>query len=94
MRADVERHHRLEFENVLRAVVRPEAEIGIALERQDGEIADRILQFFRDVRLVGLAPVGDGLVVLFGGDDLLGVRGRSRRQTHRKQRRDVMPKRG
>jgi len=60
----MDRDHRLEFEDVLRAVVRPDAEVGVVLEGQDGEIADGILRFLRDGVLVGLARVGDGLVVV------------------------------
>jgi hypothetical protein len=56
----MDRDHRLEFEDVLRAVVRPDTEVGVVLERQDGKIADRILRFLGDIRFVGLA---DGIVV-------------------------------
>ena len=87
IRVEMDRDHRLEFENVLRAVVRPEPEVGVVLKRQD-EVADRILRFFRDRRLVGFADgiVGDGLVVV--GLRLLGVRGRAGEQRGPNQSRE------
>src|SRR5208283_6149561 len=33
---------------------RPDVEVGVVLERQDSEIADRILRLLSDIRLVGL----------------------------------------
>ena len=78
----MDRDHRLEFEYILRAVMRPKAEVGVVLEGQDGEVANRILRFLRDIRRIGLA---DGVVVdarasrlvVVGRRRLLGVRGRT-----------------
>ena len=69
----MDRDHRLEFENVLRSVVRPDAEVGVVLERQDGEIADRIFRFLGDVVLVGL---WDAIVVDARAGRLVRVRRR------------------
>ena len=44
VRVEMDRDHRLEFQDVLRALVRPHLEVGVVLQRQDGEIADRILR--------------------------------------------------
>ena len=77
----MDRDHRLEFEDVLRALVRPDAEVGVVLERQDGEIADRILQFPGDIILGRFA---DGVVIDapgFVGGRLLGVRGSAGEET-------------
>ena len=79
---EMDRDHRLEFEYILRAVMRPKAEVGEVLEGQDGEVANRILRFLRDIRRIGLA---DGVVVdarasrlvAVGRRRLLGVRGRT-----------------
>ena len=51
----MDRDHRLELEDVLRAFVRPDVEVGVVLERQDSEIADRILRFLGNIILVRLA---------------------------------------
>ena len=79
----MDRDHRLEFEDVLRAVVRPNAEVGVVLEGQDSEVANRIFRFLRDIRRIGLA---DSIVVdarasrlgVVWRRRLLGVRGRRR----------------
>src|SRR5271165_718296 len=76
---------------LLRAVVRPEAEVGVVLERQDRKIADRILGFLRDIRLVGLV---DCFVVdarAFVGRRLLGVGWRDGQLTSREQGREPKP---
>src|SRR5208337_4220867 len=70
---EMDRDHRLEFEDVLCALVRPDVEVGVVLERQDGEIADRILRLLGDIRLVGL---GDGIVVDARAGRLVRVRRR------------------
>ena len=78
---EMDRDHRLEFEDVLRAFVRPNAEIGVVLERQDGEIADRILRLPRNIILARLA---DGIVIDtrgFVGRRLLGVGGSAGEET-------------
>jgi hypothetical protein len=77
----MDRDHRLEFEDVLLAFVRPDVEVGVVLERQDGEIADRILRFPGDIILVRLA---DGIVIDARGflrRRLLRVRGSADEET-------------
>jgi hypothetical protein len=69
----MDRHHRLEFKDVLRALVRPDVQVGVVLERQDGEIADRILRLLGDIRLVSFA---EGVVVNAGAGRLVLVRRR------------------
>jgi hypothetical protein len=84
----MDRHHRLEFENVLRAVMPPDAEVGVVLEGQHGEIADRILRLPGDIILVRLA---DGIVIeapRIIGRGLLGVRGSAGEKAGRSQSRE------
>jgi hypothetical protein len=68
----VKRNHRLDIKNFLRAVMWPDAEIGVALEGETVEIADRILQFLGEVGCAVAAarigrPVRGRLLGLRGG---------------------------
>ena len=41
---DMKRNHRLDIEDFLRPAMRPDAEIGVALEGNADQVTDRILQ--------------------------------------------------
>jgi hypothetical protein len=70
----MDRDHRLEFEDVLRAFVRPDVKVGVVLEWRDGEIADGIPRLPGNLILVCFA---DGIVLDpgFVGSRLLGACG-------------------
>ena len=47
--ADRDRNHRLDVEDVLRPLLRPEVEIRVVLERQADQVADRVLRELREL---------------------------------------------
>ena len=64
---DMDRDHRLDIQDFLRAVVRPDVEIGVALKGEAVEVADRVLQL--------LGEVGGALARrVVAGRRLLGLR--------------------
>jgi hypothetical protein len=53
----VDGDHRLDIQDVLRAVVRPDIEVGVVLEHHADQVADRVLQ----VRTLAASRSADGL---------------------------------
>ena len=55
----MDRDHRLDVEDILRALVRAGVEVGVVLERETVEVADRVLQLLGQCgRVVGTARIG------------------------------------